>query len=313
MVLAALMGVALAGVRFERPPAKVEEGALDAAPLTTSTAEHRAWRERMSTRGGYAVMDAVLRWRADDIDACVRTGGATADLTARVDVAVSTDGTTTVKAKDGDLTLAGCVASVVGGLTSAPLRRDVKGTYTVSWTAAADAAPTTPAADPLAFAPKVDDEGGFGAIPFGAPASVDESMMAVGSQKSTTFYQRQADYLVKWFGASLFGASYAFGEDGFYAVTVGVVGTTTAWRLREALTARYGPPRWDNRFGAYYWRGERLLLQYRPVPASEEVTITLLDIGRARTSGLAESLPGDPVDPLETDADRRLPRIFQDK
>jgi hypothetical protein len=346
LLLAALLTpLAEAGTRFTRISDVAEAGVLGGAPMSTETAVVRTWREKAVTRGALAAADAAVRWRGASVGACMANGGGaavTADFTLRFaptgEVKVTPD-------RDADAALVACFVEAFTLPVSVPLRRDLSVKYTVAWSPSAPAAPVeTPPADAaapavappagalkapvtfaaaapssapaapapasVAFAPAVDAERGFASLAWGDSASAHEGLQARSDAGGTVFYARYADADVKWFGAPLFGVSYAIGEDGFYAVTVGVVGTTTTWRLREALTARYGQPKWDNRSGVYFWRGQDVLIQFRPIPGAEEVAITLLDIARARASGLADALPGDPYEPGQPESDRRMPRIF---
>ncbi len=329
-LLAALIGAASAAVTFERAPEKDEEGVLDAPPITADRSEARTWRLKAQRRGVWASVDGVVRRHADAVDACVGAAGGGTDSTAEIELTLSRFGVATVKARGGaDPVLAGCVATVLHGQQlPVTLYDGVRVEYTVGFvpgvvavapdgavapTAPVDpvvAAPAAPASE--AFAPRVDEERGFGPIPWGGRSSDHEGLYASSSRGSTSFYTRQADFSARWFGAPLRALEYGFGEDGLYVVTIGVSGKTTSWQLREALTARYGAPRWDTRFGAYYWRGEHVLLQFMPTTNGEDVVITFLDIGRARVSGLADRLPGDRDDPATVDSNRRMPKIFRD-
>ncbi|MDP2313934.1 MAG: hypothetical protein Q8P41_13590 [Pseudomonadota bacterium] len=348
---AALLAPALAGVTYERTPHEDEAGPLDPAPITAVEREAREWRLKAERRGVLAALDAAVRWRADAVDTCMRAAGAPA-ASAVVDVALTSAGVPTVKAKKGaDATLAGCVAASLGDQLPVPLYSAVEVSYTARFdpasasasvsgpASASGAAPAfspapaatpapastpAPAATPapastpapagtdMAFAPLVDAERGFGPVPWGGPSADHEGLYATSSRDGSTFYTRQADTSARWLGARTSRVTYGFGADGLYVVTIGVVGTTTAWQLREALTARYGAPKWDTRFGCYYWRGATLLLQLRPEPNSEVATITWLDIPRGRASGLADRLPGDRDDPTSSDSKRRMPKIFRD-
>lgn len=325
-----LLAAALADVRFERAPEKVETEDLGPIPMEDEAADRKKWLQDAAERAGLASLDGAVRWRADGIDACARAAGVAADAVARVDVTVGLDGAVKAKAKDGGA-LGGCVVAALDGQVF-PLivQSDVRGKYDVTWTpgasSVASAAPAESAAPAAAEAasavssapgnaaanPRLDEERGFAGIAWGGPSDRLEDGTAIGSQSGTTFYARRSDQIGRWLGAKVTGASYAFGKDGLHSVRLAFLGTTTAWRLREALTARYGAPDWDNAFGAYFWRGERVLLFFRPVPGSEEVQISLLDIARARASGLADRMPGDPVDPTKSTDGRRLPRIFRD-
>ncbi|MES2643007.1 MAG: hypothetical protein V4850_26215 [Myxococcota bacterium] len=337
LLLAALLAPASAAVTFTRTPHEDEKDSLEPAPVTTVKSETKEWRLKAQRRGVYAAIDAAVRWREAPIDACVRAAGATTPVTAQVDVALLEDGRSTVKAGPGaDAGLAGCIATALGDQQlPVPLYTGVRLTYTATWDPApvvvpppfvppaapvaevdpgAPVAPPTPPEDPKrdAFAPAVDVELGFGPIPWGGRAADHEGMYASSTQLGTTLYTRQADTAARWMGATTSLVSYGFGPDGLYAVRIASSGSTTAWKLREALAARYGPSKWDVRFGAYYWRGESVVLQLQPVPNSEVVVVTLLDIARARASGLADRLPGDRDDPTGTTSNRRMPRIFKD-
>ncbi|MFN7143499.1 MAG: hypothetical protein ACK4YP_06985 [Myxococcota bacterium] len=302
-----LLAAALADVRFERVPEKVETEDLGPIPMEDEAADRKKWLQDAAVRAGLAALDGAVRWRADGIDACARLAGLAAGTVAKVDVTVGVDGA--VKAKPrGDDPLAGCVVTALDGqVFPVIVSGDVRGKFTVTYTpsAAPEAGATAPAA-------RVDEERGFAGVAWGEPSERLENGTAVGSHKGTTFYARRSDLVGRWLGAKVTGASYAFGKDGLHSVRLSFVGTTTAWRVREALTARYGAPDWDNGFGAYFWRGANVLLLFRPVPGSEEVQVSLLDIARARASGLADRMPGDPVDPTKSVDGRRLPRIFQD-
>lgn len=309
-----LLAAALADVRFERVAEKVETEDLGPIPMEDEAADRKKWLLDAAERAGLASLDGAVRWRADGIDACARAAGVPADATAKVDVTVGLDGAVKAKAKDASA-LGGCVVAALDGqVFPVIVEADVRGKYTVTHTpgAAPDASAAPPSAAAAPANPRLDEERGFAGVAWGEPSDRLENGTAIGSQSGTTFYARRSDPLGRWLGAKVTGASYAFGKDGLHSVRLAFVGTTTAWRLREALTARYGAPDWDNGFGAYFWRGERVLLFFRPVPGSEEVQISLLDIARARASGLADRMPGDPVDPTKAVDGRRLPRIFQD-
>jgi hypothetical protein len=343
LLLAALLATApaSAAVTFTRTPHEDEKDSLEPAPVTTVKSETKEWRLKAQRRGVYAAIDATVRWREAPIDACVRAAGATIPVTAQVDVALLEDGRSTVKAGPGaDPGLAGCIATALGDQQfPVPIYTGVRLTYTATWDPApvvvpppfvppaapvaevdpgavsdAPVAPAAPPEDPKrdAFAPAVDVELGFGPIPWGGRAADHEGMYATSTEQGSTLYTRQGDTGARWMGASTQLVSYAFAADGLYAVRIASSGSTTSWKLREALAARYGPSKWDVRFGAYYWRGESVVIQLQPVPNSEVVVVTILHIPRARASGLADRLPGDRDDPTGTNSNRRMPRIFKD-
>ncbi|MDP2305773.1 MAG: hypothetical protein Q8P18_07070 [Pseudomonadota bacterium] len=316
LFLAALLSDASAAVTFERAPHKDEAGALDPAPISNVRSEVKAWRQKAQRRGVYAAVDAAVRWRAAPIDACVRAAGTAAPVVAKVDIALLEDGQSSVTVgKGGDPTLAGCVAAAIGGQQlPVPLYAGVKLTYTAKWEPSelVVAPPSAEDAKRDAFAPLVDAELGFGPIPWGGRPADHEGLYATTTKLATTFYTRQADQLARWMGARTGQVLYAFGEDGLYGVRLAASGTTTTWKLREALVKRYGPSKWDTRFGAYFWRGESVVVQLQPVPDTEIASVTILDIARARKSGLADRLPGDRDDPTSVESNRRMPKIFRD-
>lgn len=353
MLLAVFCAPASASVTFERTPHEDEKGVLEPAPITPERSEQKAWRLKAARRGVYAAIDSAVRWRAAPIDACMRAAGAASGAVAKVDLSLLVDGTPSFKAAPGaDPTLVSCITTAIGRQQlPVALHRGVRLSYTATWDASVPAAatpaakapaeiPTAPAAAPAAepatapaaepaaappvatetpavdperdaFSPLVDLELGFGPVLWGGRVDDHEGFTSTSRERTTTLYVRQSDRGTRWLGAPVGIVSYAFGEEGFYCVTLAALGSTTAWKLRQVLAERYGPSRWDTRFGAYYWRGESVVVQLRPV--LDTVAVTILDIARARASGLADRLPGDRDDPTEAGKnDRRMPKIFRE-
>lgn len=335
-LVAILAGTASATVTFTRTPHEDEEGVLEPAPDTAVKSEMSEWRLKAQRRGVYAAIDAAVRWREAPIDACVRAAGIAPGVTAKVDVSLLEDGRASVKVGPGDATLAGCVATAIGGQQlPVPLYKGVRLTYTATWdpaplvvappyvppsaspAASPDAPPPIAAVTPEdakrdAFAPLVDEVLGFGPIAWGGRSADHEGMYATGTKLTTSFYKRQGDIFARWMGASTQLIRYAFSPDGLYGVTVNAGGSTTAWKLREALVARYGPSKWDTRFAAYYWRGETVVILLQSDDENQVAGVTILHMPRARASGLADRFPGDREDPSGKDSNRRMPRIFND-
>lgn len=311
-MLFGLITAALAGVRFERVPAAVEQDPLGDQPVSVKPRDYADWMRRATDRAALANLDAAVRWTAEQVDACA---SATSGAASTIQVSVATSGETRVTVEGGDATLAGCVAQQLDGqLALFPLARGVRGTYTVQRDGAGpDPAPApAPPADATgddAFAPTADRIRGFGAVPFGGRAADFEGMERLDVAGSVTVYKRLGDSDCRWLGATCAGVNYAFGEDGLVGVTLGVSGGGS-WRIREMLTARFGAARWDQGFKAWYWRGEQVLVHYRQVPGGDQVLIGFADISRARAAGLSP-LPGDRPVATDTDPDRRLPRIIQ--
>lgn len=332
MWLVAAVALASAEVRFERTPGTFDAGDLEPAPLSTARYAYAKWLDRASERAVPKAIDAALSWRSVAVDTCLRDNGGTGVAVAPFTLAVAMTGRASVTVDKGaDPVLGACLTEVFHGQPiPVPVRKSVKYTYTARWAAAAPAdaaaapadataAPADAAAAPadaarsrIAFAPNVDLDRGFGDIAFGTPADAVEGLSQTSTMSGTTLYSKASDDRLSWLGAQVGIVRYAFGSAGFYAATVGVGGVDTAWKLREALTARYGQPRWDNRFGVHYWRGERALVELRPIPNSSSATVTIVDMEAARASGLADDFPGTPVDASNPGDDRRLPRIFRE-
>jgi len=318
----ALAPVATAAVTFDRPPEKDEAGALDPEPSTTSEREQKEWRQKVQRRAIWAGVDATVRGAAPDVDACLRAAGVAAPVEATLELVVDVQGVARAKAGGkADPAVAACVIAPFDTvILPVLLVRTVDLDYTVKWDGVAPAEAPAPAPPPegspatatLAFAPLADNVPGLGALVWGAKADSFEAIYASNSREKTTFYTRVADYGTRWLGVPVQALVYGFGADGLYVVTLGITGTTAQWQLRESLVARYGPSRWDTRFNAYYWRGEDCLVQLAPTPGSQNAVVTLLDIARAKDSGLADRLPGDRDEPGAVESNRRMPKIYKD-
>jgi hypothetical protein len=313
-----------AAVTVDRPADKAEAGELTLPDEHASTADMHAWRVRAERRVDLAAVDAAVRWRMDRVEACLAKAPAGA-ATLQLKVTVGPDGSVTRTSADkaADPTFLGCVQSAYAEQPLGVLLHDpVNLTYTFHADAAPPAAAVPVAADPAAapapgatapadaFSPALDAERGFSGVPWGARCADFEGMSAGSVHSGTTLYTRTADAGARWYGVPIQGLTYGCAEDGLYVAIVGVRGTASLYALRQALQARYGASRWDVPFGAYYWRGERVLLEARPAPGTDAMVVTLLDMAGARATGLADRLPGDRPAPGNPAGDRRLPHIF---
>lgn len=297
-----LASTALAGVVFERD-ATTDSTPQDPLDYQSPTAESRVWygvaRERATRRS----LDFALTTLTAVVAPCA---GPAATVVAKV--SLDKTGALSV-APVGKSVLGTCLKSALNGrvlpvLVSTPVSAE----YTVRWDGVADQPAVTAA--PEAFCLPLDAEPGFSGVPWGALADTQPNLDVTSFKDTSRFYRRLGDSGARWFGADVL-ATFAFGPEGFYAASVGGTSPTAAFHVREALTARYGTPRWDAKYMVWYWRGNERILQFSAPTGTDTYVVTLLDMGRARRSGMVDRLPGDPVDAAHPEVGTRLPKIYQ--
>lgn len=296
-----LAGLAQAGVTFDRPKAKVET--TDPGSMPAEEAKVRDWRARISDRATYASLDRALAWRADEVEACLRAGNTPA-AEAVVALSLTRDGVLGVRRTSGDEPLVTCVSTAFVAPLFMPVFRSLSGSVTVKWDPSTTPLPTPP---PLA----IDREDGFAVFAWGDPSTGAEGMSYDTAQSSTTFMTRNGEYQAYILGARASGGRYGFDSGAFYTTILHFSGSTDAWKVRDTLTKIYGPSKWDTSFNSYYWRGDTNLLLYR-VASDEDIVVTVMNIERARKSGLADRLPGDKsAGNNATSSGRRLPKTYK--
>lgn len=296
-----LAGLAHAGVTFERVKTKVETE--DPGPIPDEEKKVRDWRVKISDRATYASFDQALEWRAGLMEGCLRSANLPA-AQAVVEISLSRDGTFAPRRLSGDEKLAECLAIALKQPAFVPVYRSLSIKPTINWDPSTPALPTPPELP-------IDREQGFAVFSWGEASSGSEGMSYDTAKSTTTFMGRNGELFSSVLGSRTSGARYGFDNGEFYTAILHFSGSTDAWKVRDSLTTIYGPSKWDTSLNSYYWRGETNLLLYR-VAGEDDVVVTLLNIERARKSGLADRLPGDKsASNNAASTGRRLPKTYK--
>lgn len=304
----ALCGSARAvdGISVSRAPIPVETEKPEEPPRGGDYKALEAWElrqavKRMKIRSADNVV-AYLRLQSPAIAKCYADAGGAGGT---ADVKLTVNGRSkvaAVKATGGDAALGACLADQHGQQWAVPVYKE--DTVLQVAIAAPASAPGTPSP-----ASALDLDAGLGPLAFGQEVDRLPGASMASQTGNTQFYQAEDDAL-KWFGASTSSITYGFGPDGFYVAMIRVPGENGGYIARQGLKDRYGSPRWDPTFKAFYWRGTRVYIEAREIGEGSAMTalFTVLDIGLAKDSGSLTRLAGDAEKDMQTG---RLPKIMK--
>ena len=133
-----------------------------------------------------------------------------------------------------------------------------------------------------------NEQDGFRGIPWGTSRAATEGMFPVKSiDPQNTVCQRKGDGL-KIGAAELESISYMYWEDQLWAVFIRSSGYQNSTRLKEALSAQFGPGKQTNPLiERYIWLGAVTNIVYTWNPYSKDATLTFfsVQIGAERKAG----------------------------
>jgi hypothetical protein len=304
----ALVGGALAaeGIQVSRKPLQIEIEKPEDPPRGNDYKAMEAYEVRqaikqMKIRSADNVV-AYVRLISPVIAKCYADAGGTGG-SASVKLTVNgRSEVSSVKPTAGDPALGTCLAGLAKQQWAVPV-------YNADASIQLDV--TAPAPSPGTPAPPMplDLDAGLGPVVFGDEVDSLPGASMTSQTGDTQFYQAEYDAL-KWFGATTSGITYGFGPDGFYVAMIRVPGENGGYVARQGLKARYGSPRWDPTFKAFYWRGDRVYIEAREVGEGQSTTtlFTVLDIAMAKAAGSLTRLAGEGEMESQTG---RLPKIMR--
>jgi len=329
------IAVAFAREPVAAPPAKVEtvgdglnlsrlgdkaEGGDEPEPKISSEAAMDAWAiallRQNDRRADLAAADMLLADYAPVIADCAGKAAVAVGTATTVRVAFSTTNgvMSATAAKGATGPLGDCVVATLHKKGSGAAFHPVGGAQEKGGpNGSIDQVWTFTYTGPPAQVPgqAVDVERSVAGVRLGSPAADMREGSVLRTVRSVQTWYRVLDDNLRFMGVPASLTFLAHPDHGVVGARIRVDGDTNIFREKESLKARFGTPKYDSIYQAWYWRGERVVYVAQAVPDSTQVEYLMLDGPAALASGVAKLLPGDRR-AADASSDKRLPKVLLD-
>ncbi len=307
------------GVTLARPGDKAEAGD-EPEPNMSSESAMDAWAialvRQNDRRADLAAADVLLADYAPVIADCAGKAAVAVGTATTVRVAFSTTNgvMSATAAKGATGPLADCVVTTLHKKGSGAAFHPVGGAqekggsngsidqvWTFTYTGPAARVPTT----------AIDVERSVAGVRLGSPAADMREGSVLRTVRSVQTWYRVLDDNLRFMGVPANLSFLAHPDHGVVGARIRVDGDSNVFRVKESLKARFGAPKYDSIYQAWYWRGEQVVYVAQAVPDSTQVEYLVLDGPAALASGVAKLLPGDRR-AADATTDKRLPKVLVD-